>query len=93
MLLKSLVRKGRVHPVLGERTRLAGHVRENLRVLGLKRVAKDIPDLARALQAQAGKEDDVERQTMLLTGDLIYYTGENGGRDDRDPEERKERDE
>ncbi len=48
--LKSLVRKGRVQPVVGERTRLAGHLRENLKTLGLKRVAKEIPDLARELQ-------------------------------------------
>src|SRR5947207_10999483 len=35
--LKSLVRKGRVHGVLTERTRIGAHVRENLRTLGLKR--------------------------------------------------------
>jgi len=40
--LKSLVRKGRIHPVLGERVRLAGHLRENLRTLGLKRVVKTL---------------------------------------------------
>ncbi len=50
MGLKSIVRKGRVHNVLIERTRLAGHLRENLKTLGLKRVAKEIPDLAKALQ-------------------------------------------
>ncbi len=50
MGLKSIVRKGRVHNVLIERTRLAGHLRENLKTLGLKRVPKDIPlDLAREL--------------------------------------------
>jgi len=43
--LKSLVRKGRVHCVLSERTRLAGHLRENLKTLGLERRAKPIPDL------------------------------------------------
>ena len=48
--LKSIVCKGRVHNVLIERTRLAGHLRENLKTLGLKRVPKDIPlDLAREL--------------------------------------------
>ena len=50
MQLKSLVRKGRLHNVLIERTRLAGHLRENLKTLGLKRVPKEIPDLARELQ-------------------------------------------
>ena len=49
MGLKSIVRKGRVHNVLIERTRLAGHLRENLKTLGLKRVPKEIPDLAKEL--------------------------------------------
>jgi len=40
--LKSLVRKGRVHSVLSERTRLAAHMRENLKTLGLKRVTKPL---------------------------------------------------
>src|SRR3990172_3617411 len=40
--LKSLVRKGRVHCVLSERTRLAAHMRENLKTLGLKRVTKPL---------------------------------------------------
>ena len=47
--LKNLVRKGRVHNVLIERTRLAGHLRENLKTLGLKRVSKEVPDLAHEL--------------------------------------------
>jgi len=40
--LKTLVRKGKVHPVLSERVRLAGHLRENLKTLGLKRVSKTL---------------------------------------------------
>jgi hypothetical protein len=36
--LKSLVRKGRLHAVVGERTRIGAHIRENLKTLGLKRV-------------------------------------------------------
>ncbi|HEY2922905.1 MAG TPA: hypothetical protein VGK77_28335 [Candidatus Binatia bacterium] len=47
--LKSLVRKGRVHGVLSERTRIGAHVRENLKTLGLKRVAKEV-DLATQLK-------------------------------------------
>ena len=42
MGLKSLVRKGRPHPVLAIRTQLSAHLRENLKTLGLKRVAKSI---------------------------------------------------
>jgi hypothetical protein len=37
MGLKSIVRKGRAHPVLATRTQLAAHLREDLKVLGLQR--------------------------------------------------------
>jgi hypothetical protein len=42
MGLKSLVRKGRPHPVLAIRTQLSAHLRENLKTLGLKRVVKPV---------------------------------------------------
>ncbi|MGB7946153.1 MAG: hypothetical protein WCH75_00595 [Candidatus Binatia bacterium] len=42
MQLKSLVRKGKPHPVLSIRTQLSAHLRENLKTLGLKRVAKTL---------------------------------------------------
>ncbi len=51
--LKSVVRKGRVHNVLIERTRLAAHLRENLKTIGLKRRAKPVP----TLQDLLGDED------------------------------------
>lgn len=57
--LKSLVRKGRVHAVLGERTRLAGHLRENLKTLGLKRRVKT-PTLDDLLAEEEGAEADGE---------------------------------
>jgi hypothetical protein len=38
--LKSTVRKGRPHPIVDARNRAAAHRRENLKLLGLKRVAK-----------------------------------------------------
>ena len=50
MSLKSLVRKGRVHPVVDVRTRLAAHVRENLKTLGLKRVPREVLDLKQELK-------------------------------------------
>jgi hypothetical protein len=40
--LKSLVRRGKVHSVVGERTRIGAHIRENLKTLGLKRVQKTL---------------------------------------------------
>jgi hypothetical protein len=53
MSLKSLVRKGRRHPVLAIRTTLSAHLRENLKTLGLKRVAKTL-----SLHDILSKEDD-----------------------------------
>ncbi len=58
MSLKSLVRKGRVHPVVDVRTRLAAHVRENLKTLGLKRVPRDVLDLKPELKRLEGGERD-----------------------------------
>jgi hypothetical protein len=56
MQLKSLVRKGKVHAVLIERTRLAGHLRENLKTIGLKRIQKTLT-LAELLAQGDGEED------------------------------------
>jgi hypothetical protein len=42
MQLKSLVRKGRPHPILATRTQLAAHLRENLKTLGLHRRMKNV---------------------------------------------------
>jgi hypothetical protein len=56
MGLKSLVRKGRPHPVLAIRTQLSAHLRENLKTLGLKRVAKSV-SLHEILSKEA-KDDD-----------------------------------
>lgn len=55
--LKSLVRKGRVHPVLAERTRLAAHLRENLKTLGLKRMVKQ-PTLAELFAGEDEEDGD-----------------------------------
>ena len=41
--LKSVIRKGRPHPIVDARTRLASHRRENLKTLGLRRVIKESP--------------------------------------------------
>jgi len=60
--LKSIVRKGRPHPIVDARTKLAAQRRENIKTLGLKRVPKGIDglDLARRyqllqLQSKGGK--------------------------------------
>ena len=52
--LKRLVRKGKPHAALEVWMRLLGHRRENFKALGLKRVPREIPDLARALAASSG---------------------------------------
>jgi hypothetical protein len=57
MGLKSLVRKGRPHPVLSIRTQLSAHLTENLKTLGIKRVAKQILDVA-TIKAKYERTDD-----------------------------------
>ena len=42
MQLKSLVRKGKVHGVVSERTRIGAHIRDNLKTLGLAKRIKEI---------------------------------------------------
>jgi hypothetical protein len=56
--LKSVIRKGRPHPIVDARTRLAAHRRENLKLLGLKRVAKTL-SLQSILEGaeEEGKQD------------------------------------
>ncbi len=73
MGLKSIVRKGRVHNALIERTRLAGHLRENLKTLGTKRVAKEIPDLARELQQIQVKEQAEEESAVKGAAERHKY--------------------
>jgi hypothetical protein len=51
--LKSVIRKGRPHPIVDARTRLAAHRRENLKLLGLKRVVKTL-----SLNEILTKDDD-----------------------------------
>jgi hypothetical protein len=51
--LKSVVRKGRPHPIVAERNHAAAHRRENLKLLGLKRVAKTL-----SLHEILAKDDD-----------------------------------
>ena len=58
--LKSLVRRGKVHAVLGERVRLAAHLRENLKTLGLGRRTKEVVDLAQALHDASGSDSERE---------------------------------
>lgn len=65
--LTSLVRKGRCHPVLAERTRLAGHLRENLKVLGLQRVAKELPTLTDYLEGKYEERSNGEEKTDANT--------------------------
>jgi hypothetical protein len=55
--LKSVIRKGRPHPIVDARTKLAAHRRENLKTLGLKRVAKRVLDV-NAIKARYERDDD-----------------------------------
>jgi hypothetical protein len=60
--LKSAIRRGKLHPIIKERVRLAAHVRENLRALGLKRVARDAESLESYVKRTYGGRDDNEAQ-------------------------------
>jgi hypothetical protein len=53
MQLKSIVRKGRPHPVLSTRTQFYAHLRDNLKALGLQRRVK-----AQSLQDILSQGDD-----------------------------------
>ena len=52
--LKSVVRRGKVHAVLVERIRQSANIRETLRCLGLKRVPREVPDLAKEISGDEG---------------------------------------
>ncbi len=61
--LKRRIRKGREHPLMEARRKDRAHIRENVKLFGLKRIPKDIPDLAQELarlnkpsKAQEGQE-------------------------------------
>jgi len=47
--LKSRIRKGREHPLMEARRKDRAHIRENLKLIGLRRLPRDLPDLAREL--------------------------------------------
>lgn len=57
--LKSVIRKGRPHPIVDARTKLAAHRRENLKTLGLKRVSKVIG--IDAIKARYENRDDDDK--------------------------------
>ena len=61
MGLKSLVRKGRPHPVLDIRTKLAAHLRENLKALGLQRRVKRLGVLDALSSEQSGNSAGVQQ--------------------------------
>ncbi len=50
--LKSRIRKGREHPLMEARRKDRAHIRENLKLIGLRRLPRDLPDLARELARQ-----------------------------------------
>ena len=86
MGLKSLVRKGRPHPVLAIRTTLSAHLRENLKTLGLKRVAKTL-SLTEILttgddtpaNSNGAADNEPETMTEVTFGEL--QSSQNAGAD------------
>src|SRR5215510_7150863 len=55
---RRLYRRGKVHPLLDVRVKLAAHRRENLKLLGLQRVAKEISwkDSVEAINLEVPRE-------------------------------------
>jgi len=60
--VKRLYRKGKAHPLLDIFLKAIAQLRENRKAIGLKRLARDLPNLAQALQAEVGKEVVCGRQ-------------------------------
>ena len=58
---KRFVYKGKPHAVLSARTELAAHIRRNLQLLGLHRVAKPALTLEEVLNGHNNHEEDTEK--------------------------------
>ena len=56
--LKSRIRKGREHPLMEARRKDRAHIRENLKLIGLRRLPRDLPDLARELAHLQDKKQE-----------------------------------
>ncbi len=66
--LKSRIRKGREHPLMEARRKDRAHIRENLKLIGLRRLPRDLPDLAKELQ-QLQVQEQGERLEGHAEGD------------------------
>jgi hypothetical protein len=66
--LKSIIRKGRPHPIVDARTRLSAHRRENLKTLGLKRVAKTL-----SLTEILAKHEDNDKPVNGVADDATVH--------------------
>ena len=62
MGLKSAIRRGHLHPIISERVKLAGHIRENFKVLGIKRVSKQA-SLEDYVNEKYGDKDDGKEES------------------------------
>ena len=73
MGLKSLVRKGKPHPVLAIRTQLSAHLRENLKTLGLRRVSKalTVTDVLNGHDESASKSRRLRRCSEQRSAPIV----------------------
>jgi len=74
---KKLTRRGKAHPLLDIRVKLAAHRRENLKLLGLKRVQKAV-DWRDALR---GTEDTEQPEAPMPETQAIPVTNDDGSKD------------
>jgi len=76
MNLKSIVRRGKPHPLIATRTQLAAHLRDNLKTLGLKRASRQ-SSLSDLLE-QNGNSDDQSGngrdQLTIATDSTVHGT-------------------
>ena len=92
--IKRLYRKGKAHPLLDVVFKGIATCLQIRGAIGYRRRAKNISDLAQALQAQAGKEDETDVHALAVAPDMVHQRGSNGGHDGGEEEgEQKERDE
>jgi hypothetical protein len=77
---KRLTRKGKPHPLIDLRMKVAGHRRANYQLVGLKRVAKAV-DWRTVLRDSTGTEDNGSPEAPMMETQEMSVTGDDGSKD------------
>jgi hypothetical protein len=83
---KRLTRKGKPHPLIDLRIRIASHRRENFKLVGLKRVEKAV-DWRSVLRDSAGTEGNDPDSQQGYTSQTAYTPTQNGNGSEDSPNE------